>query len=275
MKNSTSVKFLYGTVPGRFLLKTIQKLHLDRIAVWFLRSSLSRGVIPWYIKNNQIPMEKFVEEKYGTFRDFFLREKKEYVYNENPNHLISPCDGYLSVFPIEKDKGFHLKGSYYKVSDLVKDEKIADKFKEGTCLVFRLCASDYHHYCFIDNGTVEKTQYIEGQLHSVQPIACETYPVFSLNRRMWSYLETENFGPVCQVEIGALVVGGIVNEILEGSFKRGQKKGRFELSGSTIVLFMEKDSIELKPEILEALKDNPEARVTMGMWIGDKKNGKD
>ena len=270
MKNSASVQFLYGTAPGRILLKGIQQLHLDRIAVWFLRSSLSKAIIPWYIRTNQIPMERYQEQKFGSFRDFFLREKKNYTFDADPEHLISPCDGFLSVFPVEENQGFSLKGSYYRVQDLIHDPETAALFTGGQCLVFRLCASDYHHYCYIDDGNLKKSGFIEGKLHSVQPIACETYPVFSLNRRAWSLLQTVHFGPVVQTEIGALVVGGIVNNQTEGTFSRGEKKGRFELSGSTIVLFLQKGAISLRPEILEILKQQPEARVELGMWIGSR-----
>lgn len=270
MENSASVQFLYGTAPGRFLLKGIQQLHLDRIAVWFLCSPLSRAIIPRYIRTNQIPMEQYQKQTYGSFRAFFLREKKNYTFDPTPDHLISPCDGFLSVFPVEENQGFSLKGSCYRVQDLIQDPETAALFTGGQCLVFRLCASDYHHYCYIDDGTLEKTGYIEGKLHSVQPIACETYPVFSLNRRAWSLLRTEHFGPVVQTEIGALVVGGIVNNQAEGTFSRGAKKGRFELSGSTIVLFFQKGAMELRPEILELLKQQPEVRVELGMWIGNR-----
>ena len=271
MKNSMAVRFLYNSILGRFFLKIIGFLHLDKIAVWFLKSPLSRLVIPWYIKNNNIPMEKFKEEKYGSFSDFFLREKKDYTFDSVPEHFISPCDGYLSVYPVEKGKGFHLKGSYYKVSDLIKDEEAASQFEDGVCFVFRLCASDYHHYCFIDSGKLEKTEYIEGQLHSVQPIACEAFPVFSLNRRVWSLLNTDNFGPVAEVEIGALVVGGISNKKESGPFFRGEKKGNFELSGSTIVLFVKKDAVVLDEKIAAALENEEEVRVHLGMCVALKK----
>ena len=194
MENSSSVRFLYGTVPGRGILKTIQCLHLDRIAVWFLCSPLSKPVIPRYIRNNQIPMEGYRQQNYRTFRDFFLREKKEYHYDMEATHLISPCDGWLSAFPIGEDQGFRIKGSYYKVSDLIDDPQTAAQFAGGQCLIFRLCASDYHHYCFIDQGTIRKSRYIEGQLHSVQPIACEKFPVFSLNVRLWFVLVNSFFG---------------------------------------------------------------------------------
>ena len=37
-ENDRIIRFLYGTVFGRGLLKLIQKLHADRLIVRFLRS---------------------------------------------------------------------------------------------------------------------------------------------------------------------------------------------------------------------------------------------
>ena len=108
-------------------------------------------------------------------------------------------------------------------------------------------------------------------LHSVQPIACDTYPVYTLNRRVWTLLQTEHFGPVIQTEVGAFVVGGIVNENENGRFFRGMEKGHFELAGSTIVLLFQKDCICLRSQIRKRLAEGKEFRVKQGMWIGEKK----
>lgn len=271
-QNSAGVRFLYGTWLGRALLKFIQCSGLASLAAAFLRSPLSRPVINGYIRRNHIPMEDYEPENYATFRDFFIRKKRELSFDPDPTHLISPCDGWLSAYPIQENSSFEIKGSLYRLCDLLRDPMLGQKFHGGTCLIFRLCASDYHHYCYIDHGTLERTYFIEGELHSVQPLACETYPVYTLNRRAWSLLQTEHFGPVIQTEVGALIVGGIVNEDREGPFQRGQEKGHFELSGSTIVLLFQRDQVSLLPQIAEQLADDREARVTYGMWIGTQRS---
>ena len=157
----------------------------------------------------------------------------------------------------------------YQLKDFLQDEELACNYHNGSCLVFRLCASDYHHYCFIDDGYQGKNHFIPGELHSVQPIACEKYPVFVLNRRSWCLLTTEHFGPAVQCEIGALVVGGIYNEKENARFCKGSEKGHFELAGSTIVLLFEPGKIELRPEVLEGLSKSEEVRVHFGEWIGN------
>lgn len=264
-----STQFLYGTTVGRWFLWQIMKHHWDRLAVAFLRSRLSKPMVFRYIRKYQIPLSPAQARSFRTFRDFFARTQGEGFVDVTPGHLISPCDGWLSVFPIDDDSVFHIKNSHYRIGDLVQDEALARKYPGGTCLIFRLCPQDYHHYCYIDDGYQGANHYIPGVLHSVQPIACETYPVYTLNRRCWSLLTTEHFGPVIWTEIGALIVGGIQNDYENVPVTKGMEKGHFELAGSTIVLLFEKDKIEILPELLEALSEQEEVRVRQGMKIGD------
>ena len=270
-KTSGFVAFLYGTLVGRLLLKTIMKLHLDRLATRFLRSSASKILIGRYANKNGIALTKEQKASFGTFRDFFVRTRADVPMDMTEGHLISPCDAWLSAYKIDGDSCFHIKNSHYGIDDFLLDKQLAKNYQNGICLVFRLCASDYHHYCYIDNGYQGKNHPIPGVLHSVQPIACEKYPVYVLNKRSWCLMTTEHFGPVVQCEIGALVVGGIFNERENTRFCKGQEKGHFELAGSTIVLLFESNKIELIRSITDKLSQKDEVRVAQGEWIGIRK----
>lgn len=264
--NSGFVHFLYGTAMGRLLLKGILATHADRLAVAFLCSRLSRPLIGPYARRNGIPLTETQKKDFRTYRDLFLRTRTPADFDSEPSHLISPCDGWLSAYPIREDSSFAIKDSHYSLHDLLQDADLAAHYTGGDCLVLRLCPSDYHHYCYIDDGFQGENHFIPGVLHSVQPIACEKYPVFFLNRRSWTLLHTNHFGPVVQTEIGALVVGGIVNLRENQPMHRGQEKGYFELAGSTITLLFQKDRIRLKPELLTAL-ERGEVQVRQGQWI--------
>lgn len=269
-ENEPEIRFLYGTAFGRCLLKLIWKLRADRLIVRFLRSPRSRFFTAWYVKRHAIPMSREELRQYASFRDFFVRDRDRCSFDITPEHLISPCDGWLRVCPVTEDSSFFIKGSHYRVKDLLQDETLAKNYEGGTCMIFRLGAADYHHYCYIDDGFQSRTHRIEGQLHSVQPIACETRPVYSLNRRCWCLMATENFGPVVQTEIGALLVGGITNNRGGARFCRGEEKGHFELAGSTVVLLFEPGRITLRRELETQLEEEQEARVEQGMWIASR-----
>lgn len=267
-RTSKTVRFLYGTVPGRAILKIVMALSLDQIAVNFLWSPFSRPIIKWYARRSGVHLTPEQCTAFRSFRDYFARTREDIRIDMTPAHLISPCDGWLSVFPINEQSCFSIKHSRYRICDFLQNEILASNYLGGSCLVFRLCASDYHHYCYIDDGYQGRNHYIPGVLHSVQPIACETYPVFVLNRRSWCLLTSEHFGPVVQCEIGALVVGGIFNEKENARFRKGEEKGHFELAGSTIVLLFEAGQIQLTPALRQKLSECEEVRVQQGEWIG-------
>lgn len=267
-ENSGAVRILYGTAAGRAALKVLQACGFSHLAAAFLRSPLSRPLINRYINRYSIPMEEFEGVRFHSFQDFFARKKNRIPFDAAPDHLISPCDGWLSVYQIEADCSFAIKGSRYRVCDLLQDRDWEQRYGGGLCLVIRLCPSDYHHYCYIDDGYLGKNHFIKGELHSVQPIACETYPVYTLNRRVWTLLETDHFGPVVQTEIGALIVGGICCEHENAPVSKGSEMGHFELAGSTITLLLEKDRVTLSPAICQAARNEQEVRVSQGMWIG-------
>lgn len=283
-ENNWGIRFLYGTKIGNRMLQWILEHHVDFLIVLFLESCLSKLWITFYIRTHGISMREFEGQTYGSFAEFFVRKRPDIEVDLCPEHLISPCDGLLSAYPIERDSSFYIKGFQYRLEDFLlknsagfaadgvaytQEANLCKAFEGGTCLIFRLCASDYHHYCYIDDGFQGENHYIPGELHSVQPLACETYPVYTLNRREWSLMESEHFGPVLQVEIGALVVGGIVNEQENTRVKKGIEKGRFELCGSTIVLLFQKNQIELLPEVKKILSKGEEYQVKQGMWIGN------
>ncbi len=267
-QSTSSVSFLYGNAFGRFLLQCILKTHADRVAVAFLRSQMSKSYMKRYVRKNAIPLSEASLAEFGSYNEFFTRTRDDLTFDAEPTHLISPCDSLLSVFPIDDNSVFSIKGSHYCLRDLLGDEALAAEFSGGDCLIFRLCPSDYHHYCYIDDAFQTENHFIPGELHSVQPIACETYPVYIRNRRSWTLLRTAHFGSVVQTEVGALIVGGIVNPLENVEVKKGSEKGYFDLAGSTIVLFFQKDRIRLLPEIMQKTANGREHRVTYGEHIG-------
>lgn len=267
--NDKSVLFLYGTKPGRVLLEIILALRTPALLGLFLRSPLSIPAIKPFIKKNGINMDEWKGRKFRSFNDFFTRKKETVSFDSEPSHFISPCDSLLTAYDIKEDSTFRIKGADYSLTDFFQNEETGKKFVGGKCLVFRLCATDYHRYIFCDNATVESNHFIKGKLYCVQPLALEKYRVFTLNRRSWNILHTENFGDVASVEIGAFSVGGIINHHENCAVKKGEEKGYFDLHGSTIALLFEKGKVQLLPEIEEGLKDG-ECRVKIGQWIANK-----
>lgn len=270
MKESLSLKFLYNTAPGRAVLKVLVDPRVSTPVGKLLDSGLSRVAIEPFKTHNGISLEGIdvPEEGFASFNDFFTRKREYIVFDGENDHFCSPCDGYLTTFDIDENSTFAIKHTVYSLTDLLKSPKLAKCFKGGKALVFRLTPEHYHRYHFIDDGEIVAQRKIPGVLHTVRPIATEKYPVYIRNSREYSIIKSENFGLIIQMEIGALLIGRICNDVTEGKVRRGQEKGRFEFGGSTIVVLTRKDEIELNEKFIGNEDETP---VTVGDCLGYKK----
>lgn len=264
------LQVLYKNRLGRILLKLLIQPWVSNISGLVLNSSCSRILIPLFIKKYKINMKEYENRTYSSYNDFFTRKIKEgkRVFDKEPSHLISPCDGKLSVYNINKDSVFFIKNTSYTLKSLLKNKKLADYYEEGILLLFRLSVDDYHRYCYIDNGRKTKNYRIRGVFHTVNPLANDVVPVYKENTREYSILHSENFGKVLFMEVGAMMVGKIVNYHGKASVMRGEEKGRFEFGGSTIIICLEKGRVAIDEDILCNSLKGIETLVKMGEKIG-------
>lgn len=272
MKNvqDKTLEFLYKTVPGRGILKVLVNPFVSRLAGSFLDTRLSNLLIAPFIRSAGIDMSEYEKQEYHSFNEFFTRKIKRSrrPVDMSENALISPCDGAALVLPLDEKSMFHIKKSHYTVRQLLKSRRLAEKYQGGTAVVIRLAVHDYHRYCYVDDGIITQYRTIPGIFHTVQPLANEYYPVYHENTREYCTLHSEHFKDVIVMEVGALLVGRIVNDKSRGIVRRGEEKGRFEYGGSTVVLLFEKDTVEWKKELLENSAAGQETPVKMGEVLG-------
>ena len=183
--------------------------------------------------------------------------------------LIAPADSKLTYYPIHQDTYLTIKDTVYSLSDLLKNQSLAQEYDGGTCLIFRLTVDDYHRYCYIDDGTKEQDIYIPGIFHTVNPIANDYYPIYKMNSREYTVIDSNNFGRMIQMEVGAMMVGKIVN-YKHSIATKGEEKGYFEFGGSTVVLILKKDTVKIDDDIINNSSENIETRVLLGQTIGHK-----
>ena len=268
MSESLSLRFLYHTACGRAVLKLLVRPGLSRAAGKFLDSKCSKIFIRGFQKRNGISLDgiEVPEGGFPSFNSFFCRKRSHSAVDEDPGHLISPCDGLLSVHTIDADSRLAIKNTTYSLAELLQDAELADSYRGGKALIFRLMPTHYHRYAYADSGIVLRQKRIEGVLHTVRPIATEQVPVYVQNSREYALLQSEQFGSVVQMEVGALLVGRITNLPTNGFVTRGEERGYFEFGGSTIVLLLQRDRVRLLP----AYNAEQEIPVTLGQQIGEK-----
>ena len=274
-----ALAFAYGTPVGRLLLKVMTSPWPSELWGRLMRSPLSRGRVARFCAQNGITNASLTRagfapmESYGSFAAFFERTRPVPCAGE-PGVLYAPADGYLSCYRIAPGLAMDIKGTTYTVPELL-GEPDATRYADlqgGLCLVFRLSLTDYHHFHFPAAGTCVSQRQIPGELHSVRPVAAGKRP-FSRNKRSVSQLVLDGFGPAVMVEVGAMLVGGIVqDEPTPARFAAGAHKGHFALSGSTVVLLL-RDNVILDPDIALANARGLETRVEAGTRIGRLREG--
>ncbi|MBQ7715161.1 MAG: phosphatidylserine decarboxylase [Clostridia bacterium] len=269
-KEGGALRFLYGTAPGRAMLRCIYGRGVSKLCGKYLDSRLSKVLIKKFVKKNNIDLSEYESAEYRSFNEFFTRKIADgrRPFYDAPKALCSPCDGLLSVYEIKDGLVLPVKQSSYTVSSLLGKDPIAERFADGLCLVFRLCVDNYHRYAYFDSGVKEENIYIKGKLHTVRPIALERYPVFVENCREWTLMHTDNFGDAVQIEVGAMLVGKIKNHAGAGSFVRGEEKGMFLYGGSTVILLLERGAAAIDQMILDSVSEGKEYPVKMGEMIG-------
>lgn len=267
---------LYACFLGRMLIKPLTHPAVSGICGAFLDSPLSAPFIPGFRKSAGISMEGCETPaggKYRTFNAFFTRRMlpEARPFDTRDHILCSPCDGFASVYPIRKNMRLTIKHTEYTLDQLLKDSGLAARYAGGTALLLRLTVSDYHRYAYVDRGRRSSYRRIPGVLHTVNPAAAGRLPVYKENSREYSLLRSHAFGTVLMMEIGALMVGKIVNHhkaYTSIDVFRGQEKGYFSFGGSSILLLFQPGAVSIDKDIMRNTALDVETRVRMGEAIG-------
>lgn len=266
------LEWMYGTRPGRLLVKLMIRPGVSRAAGWLLDRRVSALAVRPFIRKNHICMDDFEQRRFRSFNDFFTRRvlPGKRPVDDAPAHLIAPCDSKLTVYNIRPDSRFRVKGTEYTLEGLLQSKELAETFLGGTLLLFRLTVGDYHRYTYIDSGFVTGSTRIPGVFHTVNPAAASRCPIYRENTREYSLLESLQFGTVLQMEVGAAMVGRIVNAPGSRNVRRGEEKGRFEFGGSTVIVLLQKGRAILDADLLRNTAQDAETVVRLGERIGIK-----
>ena len=273
------MKWLYYTKSGNFFLETVVKRKfLSVIYGKFQDVSISRKKISKFIESYNIDLSLFEKKNikdYQSFNDFFYRKldmnRREIDYN--PNNLISPADSKGLFFQdIDEDLELNIKGFNFNLELLLGSSMLSKKYIDGSLAIFRLAPSDYHRYHFIDKSIVKSDRITNGYYYSVNPLALnKVVDLYSKNKRDITLIETENFGNLLYIEVGATFVGSIIQtyEKLE-KINRGDEKGYFKFGGSTVILLFEKNKVIFDKDLIDNTSRGYETLVSMGEKIGIK-----
>ena len=223
-----------------------------------------------YVKLMGLNMSEFNDpSSYKTLNKLFTRALKTPRQFDNSfvSH-ISPADSFVSAQgDMEKETALQIKGMSYNLKALLTpyiDNDNFDKMIDGKFMNFYLSPKDYHRYHLNYGCQVTKLIHVPGKLYPVNfTYLKKQESLFVENERVIMECKTKNNKLFYMVFVGALNVGKMVFNFepkintnsdttqiqvyeYENLFlQKGDCLGYFEM-GSTVLIFWEKDMVELE-----------------------------
>ena len=266
------MRLIYENPVGRAsLLWWVKRRTVSRIYGLYCRTPISAFKIPQFIEENNIDMTGF-SGQYKNFAQFFSREKDGVSFPSDPSVLGSPCEGMVSVATdIDPEKLIAAKGADFNLAELFGDVKLAQSYRGGTMVRIRLTPTNYHRMHFFDDGVVTEAKFFKGALYSVNPLAVgRVRRLYCRNKRALVNFQSENFGDVALVEVGATFVGSIVHCFDVGKpVMRGQQASFFLPGGSLVLAFFKPGMFNPDKTLLQQANAGYETKSYIGEPIGN------
>lgn len=272
-----AIDFLYGDslISALFLHPLSRLPFFSALFGFWQRLPITRHKITSFVQDFDVDVSEFEKpvEQFSCFDDFFVRKLKR---SSRPiaagkNRAVIPADGrYWFYEKISSSNYFNIKGEKFDLAKLLEDDDLAKHYYEGSMAIARLCPSDYHRFHFPCDGVPSETKLINGWLYSVNPAALKKdLQIFTKNKRTLCQIESEVFGKVLFMEIGATSVGTIhqTYQPFRG-YEKGDEKGYFSFGASSLVILFEPDRIQFDSDLLEATRSGYEMRCLMGQSMG-------
>ena len=270
------IKFCYEHPLGKKLLDYVfAKRKINILYGIYKNSKFSFKQIQKDIYDYDIDMDLYENGPFKNYSEFFLRKFKQGIraFDENPRIMGAFAEGrVLGYEQITLKHQYPVKGAYLSADKLLNDKELAQEFIGGPIIIIRLCPIDYHHFHFPDKGKIIKSWKVGGIYHSVNVLALKNKgDIFIDNERQITLMETENFGKLAYIEVGAMCVGKIIQEDPSlTEFDKGQLKGHFEFGASTLILLGQEGKWRPSEDILIHSLENRESYIKLGDEIALK-----
>jgi phosphatidylserine decarboxylase len=268
--------WLYNSAPGWCLTRFfLSSSWVSRGYGWLNKQRWSRRKIKPFVRSLGINLDELDRplEAFASFNDFITREidLAKRPIDRSPNVCVAPADGRVLVYPaIDADRVFTIKRAKFSLRTFLLDEAMTRRYSGGSLFVSRLYLTDYHHFHFPDDGIAHAAVSIRGKYFAVTPYSESRFVSFYReNHRIVTLFETDHFGQVAIIEVGAFTIGSIQQRYQPGiRVKKGDHKGYFEFGGSIVVLLFPKGAIRFDDDLCSNTLSGHETYVRLGESIG-------
>jgi phosphatidylserine decarboxylase len=243
------------------LTNRIPRRLATRFMGWFsqIEHPLVRdlSIAMWKLFAGGVDLREAKKTRFTSLHDCFVRELKEGARSVDaaPEIIVSPCDAIVGASgQIDGTGLIQAKGFPYTLEDLLGDERMIARYRNGRYVTLRLTSTMYHRFHAPYECDIDEVTYISGDTWNVNPIALRRVErLFCKNER--AVLPTtlrHSSQSIALVPVAAILVASIhLNFIPEplsltykgpnripcrASFRKGDEMGHFR-HGSTIIVF--------------------------------------
>lgn len=225
-------------------LSRIDSPTLVRLILWI-----------WERVGGDLRLDEARERSFRTLNDCFIRQLREGArpVDQDPQVLVSPCDAVVGASGrIDEGRVLQAKGMPYSLGELLGDEDLAGRCRDGLFVTLRLRSCFYHRFHAPDDCDVARLRYIAGDVWNVHPPAlARVSGLFCRNERAVLECELHDGLRLILVPVAAILVASLRLRWLPqpldlryggptelpgcDGVTRGEELGYFQ-HGSTIVL---------------------------------------
>ena len=256
------------------LTNRIPRRLATRLMGWFSgiesRALTRLSVAIWQLFADDLKLDEARKSEFTSLQDCFTRELRPGSRTVDPRDeiVVSPCDAIVGACgTMAGTTLFQAKGFPYTLQDLLGDDEMVDKHRDGLFVTLRLRSDMYHRFHAPEDCRVRRVNYISGDTWNVNPIALRRIEkLFCKNERAVIDLElADRNEAITLVPVAAILVASIKLHCLDhllslryrgsnrlecdATYRRGDEMGYFQ-HGSTIVLFAT-GGFEIDPRVTE------------------------
>jgi phosphatidylserine decarboxylase len=254
------------------LTNRIPRAAVTRFMGWFSkienRNVCAASIALWRLFSD-LDLSEAKKTSFKSLHDCFTRELKDGLrpFDPDPAIVTSPSDAIVGAHgPIEDTELFQIKGANYSLKDLLGDDRLVERHRNGRFVTLRLTSSMYHRFHAPADFAIERVTFISGDVWNVNPIALKRVEkLFCKNERAVIETRLASGEALTIVPVAAILVASLrlhcIDRTLNAQTRgptvypcdakvhKGDELGWFE-HGSTIIV-LTPDRFEFCPSVRE------------------------
>lgn len=227
---------------------------------WFSRIEhplvRSLSFVIWRIFGGDLNLHEAEYTRFKSVHECFTRRLKPGARSVDPDPrvVVCPSDGIVGAHGVLRGiEAIQAKGFPYTLLDLLGDETLAAKYRDGVFVTLRLRSNMYHRFHAPCASRLREVVYVSGDTWNVNPIALKQIErLFCKNERAIIDLDLGRAAGILLVPVAAILVASIRLHCLteplrltyrgpnrlrsDACYAKGDEMGWFE-HGSTVLVF--------------------------------------